>query len=92
MAVRTAVSAVDDSPAVLLAEGHSNGDVKTVVVRTSAAVFLGGATVTSANGLALAVNEILTIELGQGDKLYAICAAAQTANVSCLATRSEPNA
>lgn len=61
------------------------GQVGAVIVTTSANVFLGGANVTSTNGLGItSTSAPLTVPLFPGDVLYAV--AATTATVSVLQT------
>lgn len=74
--------------AELIATGGGGADKKTVMVReASATVFLGGATVTAADGFPLKVDEVFSLELGPQDDLYAI-ASAGTPTINVIATRS----
>lgn len=73
--------------ATLLSEGGS-GDLHTVVVRNDSGVtvYVGGSTVSTATGLALATASSLTLDLANADALYGVVAAA-TAPVQVLRTR-----
>lgn len=55
--------------------GHSI----TVHNRGAVSVFLGGAGVTAAAGFELAAGADLTLNLKEGDELYGVCAATQSA-------------
>lgn len=75
--------------ATLLASGagRSQSDKATVIVKNaSGAMFLGGLGVTTATGLPLATTESVSMDLGPGDSLYGIVAAA-TSTVAVLRTR-----
>jgi hypothetical protein len=58
------------------------GVTRRVVIQNlgAADVFIGGADVTSANGVKIAANAVQVLDLETGDRLYAIQAAGATAN------------
>lgn len=71
----------------LIATGGGAADKVTVIVKNaSAAIFLGGAGLTTATGLPLATTEAVSLDLGPGDLLYAI-ASSGTPTVAVLKTR-----
>lgn len=46
--------------------------------------YLGGSDVTTANGYELPNGEKLTVTMNRTEKMYAVCAAAETANLEIL--------
>ena len=88
MAIRATTTTLSTTPS-LIASGISLGDPKTVVLKNaSATIYIGGADVTTVLGLPLGVGEALTIDLGPGDKLYAV-ASAGTPTVNTLVNRAD---
>jgi len=74
--------------AELIASGGSAQNPKTVLIRSpSATIFVGGPTVTAADGFPVGVNDTLSLDLRSGDDLYAI-ASAGTPTVNVLITGS----
>jgi hypothetical protein len=70
----------------LLVSGRGRDTVSVVLSEASADIYVGGTTVTTANGTKLSTTDRLSIDLGPGDDLYAI-ATADTPTVKSLATR-----
>lgn len=81
-----AVVAVDDAPAVLLGTGTTAPGLGVLIKNEGPnTVYIGGSGVTSAAGFPLLITE--TLEVGSlvgGDKVYGICAAAETASLRVL--------
>jgi hypothetical protein len=74
--------------AELIAAGGEGSNYKTVMIRSASdTVYLGGATVTAADGFPLNVDETFSLELGPQDDLYAI-AGSGTPTINVLVTRS----
>jgi len=74
--------------AELIASGGSASNRKTIMIRdASDTVYIGGPTVTAANGFPIYVDEIFSIELGSQDDLYAI-AGSGTPTINVLVSGS----
>lgn len=91
MPVGSAQVPVTSSAPVLLASAPQSaapGPAASVYLSngSGAAVFLGGAAVTSATGASLAANAAITLTLFPGDSLYAITAAATSSTVGVIQT------
>lgn len=89
MAVGSYQVTVGSSTAVLLAQAPAGGSgpVASVFISngSGAAIFLGGAHVTSSNGASLAASTAITLWLFPGDALYAITASS-TSSVGVIQT------
>lgn len=91
MPVGSGQIAVTSAAPVLLAsapQSGATGPVGSVFISngTGAAVFLGGANVTSSTGATLAVSTAITLSLFPGDAIYAITAAATSSTVGVIQT------
>ena len=60
--------------ATVIASGDSDGCVATIKNVGSADVYLGGSSVTTANGVALGASAAMSFDLDAGEKLYGIVA------------------
>lgn len=88
MAVQGAQVAISTT-AVRLDAAETTGDSRsTVRVKNTgaSAVFLGASDVTSASGFTLAVGDSISVELGAGESLFGICAAATSSTIQALRT------
>ena len=75
MALKSLVFNVTTAAMQLAEEGASNSDERTVMVRAMTGdIYVGGADVTTANGMPVLNGEVLTWSLEPGDDLYAIAA------------------
>lgn len=84
--------AIDDSPAVLIADGStaSMGDKIPVIVYNTGTdeVYLGGSDVTKDTGIPLTSGNTFSYDLGPADKLYGICNTGETCTVRVMKGRS----
>ena len=88
MAIRDDKFTLSTTPE-LISKGGGGTDKKTVLIRgASATIYLGGPTVTVADGFPMATTDVFSLELGSGDDLWAV-ASAGTPTVNVLATRSD---
>lgn len=88
MAVTSAQVSVGTTATELSAADTDTRLGQTLIVKNASAataVFLGGSGVTTSTGLSLAAAATVTVELGQGEELYGIVAAA-TETVHVLRT------
>ncbi len=90
MAVGSYQVTVGSSTAVLLAQAPNSvgpGPVGSVFISngSGAAIFIGGAHVTSSNGASLAASTAITLWLFPGDALYAVTASS-TSSVGVIQT------
>lgn len=89
MAIVSSVVTVSTSPTLLGTGGHSVQDLKTIIVRNDSGVdlYVGGADVSTANGMRIPTASSITIDLAPNDSLYGIFSAG-TNPVQVLITRS----
>jgi hypothetical protein len=87
--VRTSVVAVTTAPTFLVSGGTSTHDLKTVILRndSGADIFVGGPTVSVANGLRIPTASSISIDLGPFDDMWAV--AGSTLNLQVLITREQ---
>jgi len=72
----------------LIAAGGGGANKRTVLIKgASATIYLGGPTVSVADGFPMTTTDVFSLELGSGDDLYAVAAAA-TPTVNVLITNS----
>jgi hypothetical protein len=83
MALTNSVKAISTT-AVALNVGELQGQRLYVYNLGPNKILLGSSSVTSSNGVPLAALGSLTLTLDQGDILYAVCSAAETASVGVL--------
>lgn len=76
--------AVDDDPIVAIST--ATGTRRNVAVYNSGAstVYLGGAAVTSTDGYPLTAGDDVTMNLGEAETLYAVCATSGSATLKVL--------
>lgn len=89
MAVRTRTSAVTEAASVVFDDGvmQRGYPVAKVIMKNMGpnTVFLGPATVTTADGFPLASGEVMTVSpVGNGDVFYGVCVTAETATLRFL--------
>ena len=70
----------------LIVTAPAAGCFMQIVNTGSNTVYLGGASVTSSNGVALIANWIQPMQLGPNEALYGICASGQTATIGYMLT------
>lgn len=88
MAIKNQAVAVGLAPTALTIQDTGSGPGKlgeSVVVQngTSVTVYLGGSTVTTASGFALAAGSTLAVDLADGETIYGVVEAT-TSSVVCL--------
>lgn len=84
MTVQSSQTAVGTTAVALIGAGdtgHPGGQVTVRNADVTNAVHLGGPDVTTANGFTLASGGQVTLELQQGDVLYAVAAVSATCHV-----------
>lgn len=82
MAVTAAQVAVGTSAVALNTDTDTVGGTILIIINGAAAVALGPSNVTTGTGFTLAVNAgPITVELGSGEQLFAICGTTSTLQV-----------
>ena len=88
MAIRDDKFTLSTTPEIISKGGGGNNKRTVLIKGASAAIYLGGPTVTAADGFPMSTTDVFSLELGSGDDLWAV-AGAGTPTVNVLATQSD---
>lgn len=93
--INLAALAITDTPVVAVISGlnygsrSSSNPIVAIIQNTGANnAYIGGVTVTSANGIKLLPGESMPLEIAGADVYYAICATAESATIRVMVTRA----